>query len=387
MKKLLILSVFTILTLESIAQSPDTTKFPFNKMKLNFAIPDMPAFKAMGTEASNLLRPSTPQAFAIIAPQFWTSDLNRTVLPKNIAFEISPILLSQQNKKVPITLNQFLKNKVANSFRISVGTARDSTEKQPKATKLGVGFRISLIDNGNLNYDTKYLENEGLIMADSAKLIQELKTKWIQIKIKQTGRGAGEIVRDTTLKNEFEKYRDSTIIVMRKLRSNEKFYTEKLIALKDDYKNKNWNAGKLDIAVAFVGRSSDQFTSNLKFDKISSWVTGSIRCKDWGQWLHGINYSYADNVFSDKEKKTISFSQFSYTTRLFVGSNNLKGFIEGQYLYNGFDESNNGFLNIGGEFALGQSGIWIHCYAGYQHGENLKQVIGNLDFRFSLPEK
>jgi hypothetical protein len=345
MKFFIYILLFSI-SFKLIAQDSESQKFPFNKMKLNFAVPDMPAFKAMGTEASNLLRPSSPQALSIIAPQFWSSDLNKTILPKNIALEISPILLSQHNKKVPISLNKYLNNKIINSFRISLGTSRDSTKKQPNATKLGVGFRITLVDKGDFNTSLKGLYDEATILAE-----------WAEEELKNPNA-------------------DKSI-----------FFNKKLQDLKEKYKEENWNASKLDVAFAFVGRSSDQFTSNLKPDKVSFWITSAEKCKDWGQWLNGINYSYASNIYSEKDKKTINFPQFSYSSRLFIGSNDLKGFIEGQYMYNGFDKSNNGFANIGGEFTLGNSGIWIHCYAGYQHGDNLKQVIGNLDFRFSLPEK
>lgn len=338
--------VLLFLSFKLSAQDAETTKFPFNKMKINFAVPDMPAFKAMGVEASNLLRPSSPQALSVIAPQFWNSTTKSVSLPKNFALEVSPILLSQANKKVPITLNKFLQNKVLNSLRISIGTSQDSTENQPKASKLGVGFRITLMDRGDFNTNLNALYNEGQVLKDWA---------------------AEELENPNADKKAF--------------------FEKKLQEVKDDFKEQNWNATKVDFAVAFVGRSEDQFASGLKFNKFSSWLTIASKCQDWGQWLNGINYSYAENIFSEKEKKNIAFSQFSYSSRLFVGSNELKGFVEGQYMYNGFDKSNNGFLNLGGEYALGNSGIWLHCYAGYQYGQTVKQVIGNLDFRFSLPEK
>lgn len=369
MKKIYIVIGILLLSFDDAKAQGDHKDFPLNKIKINFAVPDLPAFKAMGTEPSNLLRPSTPEAFSAILPQFLING--QGVLPKSMALEFAPYYIAHQKDK--LTLGEFLKSKTWESFRISIGTSSDSTKKEPGAIKLGLGLRFSIINNGDLKYDTGYLNKMGEIFADEADKRLKFFAEFNKI-----NNVPFQSLNDASWVTKRDKYIDDKI--------NEEKDTEKALEkLKEDYKQKNWNAEKLDIAFALVTRSPDQFTSNLKFNKFSTWITYARPCKDWGQLLVGGNYSNA-SAFSDKEKKDINFSDWSLSSRMYVGSNNFKGFIEAQYTYKGFDSSKNWFTYLGLETVV-MNGIWLHLYGGYQAGDTVSQVVSNLDFRFTLPEK
>lgn len=355
----------------------DSLKFSLDKIKVNFAVPDLPAFKAMGTEPSSLLRPSTTEAFSAILPQFWSNG--QGILPKSLAFEAAPFYIAHQKDNVPMTLSSYIQNKFWKSFRISVGTASDSTKKEPGAIKLGFGLRFSIIDKGDLKSDINYLTEEANFFEDKATFNGYARIYARENKIDDIKKAMQD---DSTLEvkiKEFVKVKYAGIIFSKSeiIKNTKKFI--------ENYKKKNWNAEKLDIAFALVTRSPDQFTSNLKFNKLSSWITYARPCKDWGQLLIGGNFSNA-TVFSDKEKKDLNFNEVSLSSRLYVGSNDLKGFVEGQYMYKGFDSSKNWFVYVGGETAI-MNGFWIHFYGGYQAGDTVSQVVSSLDFRFTLPEK
>src|ERR1700748_2857962 len=60
-------------------------------MKLGFAVPDIPAFKALGLDPSNILRPSEVKDFALALGSF--RNKGNFVVPKNLAAEVAPALL------------------------------------------------------------------------------------------------------------------------------------------------------------------------------------------------------------------------------------------------------------------------------------------------------
>lgn len=359
------------------SRGQDNSKFLLENIKVNFAVPDLPAFKAMGTESSNLLRPSTTEAISAILPQFWSNG--RGVLPSSLAVEIAPFYVAHQKDNLPMTLMNYIDNSFWKSFRISLSTSSDSTQKEPSAIKLGLGLRFSIINKGDLKSDIKYLENKANLSMNRA-VFNGYKRNYARI---NNIDDIDEAIRnDNTLEDKIKEFvklnYNLDILTNSEIMKN----TEKFIK---DYKQKNWNAEKLDIAFALVTRSPDQFTSNLKFNKFSTWITYARPCKDWGQLLVGGNYSNA-SAFSDKEKKDINFSDWSLSSRMYVGSNNFKGFIEAQYTYKGFDSSKNWFTYLGLETVV-MNGIWLHLYGGYQAGDTVSQVVSNLDFRFTLPEK
>src|SRR5688572_25545628 len=123
-------------------------------LKVNFAVPDMPAFKALGTDPSNLLKPSTPMAFAMTMSELYQD--RKFLLPKAFAVEISPALLLN-SKKGPVQLKKYMERSIANSFRVSLGTSVD-TLLSSTARKLGLGFRISVINKGDLTSDLTQLK-------------------------------------------------------------------------------------------------------------------------------------------------------------------------------------------------------------------------------------
>ncbi|MEJ7678402.1 MAG: hypothetical protein WKG06_11190 [Segetibacter sp.] len=150
MKRLLFL--FISIAIVTIAKSQRVELLTLSKLKLNFAVPDMPAFKSLGTESSDLLRPSTVQALAITTSEFYQD--RKLLLPQAFAMEISPSLLINA-KKGPVELRKYAKRAVLNSLRFSLGSSKDSS-LSPSGRNLSFGLRISLIDKGDLTTDTSY---------------------------------------------------------------------------------------------------------------------------------------------------------------------------------------------------------------------------------------
>jgi hypothetical protein len=421
---ILIASVYSVC---SFGQTDTTLRFPLNKMKVNFAVPDIPAFKSLGIEPSKILRPSTPEALSVIIPQFMNNG--NVVLPSSFALEASPALLINAHKKELPTLNTFIKQRALNSLRISLATGKDSTKSQPNAMKLGLGLRLSLINKGDLKYDKGFIAKKGMILSDIAKedfedddlymkknkmnvvafqnanipdsvvheFAQKLRIYQLinDIKMDSVMNISNENINIELRKNgisleNFQEVKDNNKKLIARLKGKsyqdkQAIYLQQLQELKEEYKRNSWNAERLDIATSVVWRSPDNFAKSLEYNSVSFWATYAKPCKTWGQWLLGLNISNSI-ILNEVTKVSKDFTQVSLSSRLYAGTNEMKGFIEGQYVYNEFNKSDNYFLQIGGEYAI-RDGIWLQAYGGYQKGNTISQVVSNLDFRFTLPEK
>lgn len=350
-----------------------------NLGKLNFAVPDMPAFKALGTEPSTILRPSTPMAIAATASQFYGNG--NGILPRNIAVEVAPLILVDASPNRRMELRKYLKRRILHSLRVSIGTLTDSATS-PYVSKLGVGLRFSLIDKGDLRYDRDFLSEVAQVLRNDALIESKLRTEFNKIHPLTENISLAE--RDTL----FNKFRTTKVL------PEEIDITENEIEkIKEDYKRKNWNAQKLDVALAWAGRSPDSLVGNLSFHRFTAWATLAQPVGQWGQLLIGLNYDQSRNIVETREE---DLRRYNLSTRLYAGTNRFKGYLEGQYALldrrlNGGGpnlQSNNLYVHLGGEYGI-LDGVWVQGYAGFQrnNSDGSSAFTGHLDLRFTIPER
>lgn len=345
---------------------------PKSKFGVDMAVPDIPAFKAISFDPSTILRPSTAREFSMVLPQFYSR--NGATLPSSFAMEIAPFKMF--NSRTPITLEKYHKNSVINSLRLSLGTNRDSTEKQPKATQISFGLRINMIDKGELNADPLFLEEESKLMTqrtqDELKLEDAFK--------KEHGLNIADKIPNS-LANEFDQYKKDNL----PLESEEIVLLEEL---KKRYKEKYWNAERWDVAVALAGRSQDEYFNNFGFKKLSFWTTYAFPVKEWAQIAAGYNAAFNKDVLV--AEAPVSYWQQSFNLRGYGGNNRLKGFLEGQYRTKELNSSHSFLLISGAEYnVIEKYGVWVEFYIGMKkvRNEANAKFVSNFDIKFALPEK
>jgi hypothetical protein len=371
MKKIsyLIFTVFLLYSYAVYSQNEET----IGENKLNFAIPDLPAFKALGSEPSNILRPSTPESFSMIISQFYNGE--NISLPANFAAEIAPWILAKSNR---ITLADYHKHDILYSTRISLGTSRDSLNQY----NFALGLRFSIIDKGDLKNDKDFLD---LLFAKLEEHLDKKDALRLQF------------MHDHELS--FDEYNANKELyeqeIEKMIQGN---IDEEIETMKKAYKEVYWNREKLDIAFATVGYSTDSIGSNLGFKSFDGWVSYALpvlKMRDSdetaihspkryaGQLLVGGNFKSYEHRFDNKTY----FNAF-LNTRLYVGSNRIKGFAELQYSYLQFEESNHLLMTLGGEVNP-IDGIWLEFYAGMERNTdiNLNSSVAKFNLRFSIPEK
>ncbi|UII33675.1 hypothetical protein LVD17_07570 [Fulvivirga ulvae] len=343
--------------------SPQDTALVKN-FRLNFAIPDLPAFKIMGTNPSNILRPSSPKALAAMVSDFGKGG--QVILPASFAAEIAPYILLKSNS---LTLSEYDKHSELYSLRFSIGTQRDP--ENDITTNLAIGARMTLIDEGDLKNDKQYRQQLFDILAEKVAAKDAFQLQYL----KQNNLTIQDVAGNPAMLQQQEDYVNQQI---------KRDFDASIDSLNTAYKEQNWNKKKLDLAVAVLGTSPDSLAKDTKFSKFSIWATYGTPLGQHGQLLLGWNFNYISGDIEGSDDYTSN----SITTRIYGGENKYKGFIELQYERDENLSANMYFANLGGEFLI-MDGVWGNVSAGLERNwtDNESHFASNFDIKFTIPEK
>lgn len=360
-------------------KSQDIDSVTLSKLKLNFVVPDMPAFKTLDRDPSDLLSPSTVKALAVSLSSF--NDKGKFIIPKAFALEISPALLINSSKEGLNKLSKYADNRVMNSLRISVGSSTD-TLLSKSTRNLALGLRISLIDKGDPTTDKDFQKIIAQKLREIRKSERYEKSKKEFAKLKDLD--PEKIDLDSLINanlSGFNKYfQDQEDI--------QKPFEEQIKDEKEKYRKKHWNDDKLDIAVAIMSSSPDSVLKNVRFHQINFWGFYAIKAGQTGQFIFGISGQvYKNLIDTAKITKNKTYTKLSIPARYLIGTNRVKGFAELQYSYASLKNENKLLVNLGSELNI-IDGIWINIYAGldYSSFNQTSTVVANLNLKLTLPE-
>jgi hypothetical protein len=359
------------------SQVPSEDSTLVKQFRLDFAVPDQPAFKLLGTNPSSILRPSSLTDLSLITSEFMSG--NSIVLPRSISIEAAPVMLATANK---VTLTSYRENRMWHSLRLSLGTSFEEIDGN-QAYNLSLGARISLIDKGDLKTDTAFLNELFRLTAESVKLKKDLQIQYLDM----IGKTMFDYATDTAVQNATDKY------VMEEIDKYKiESFDSRLERIKLEYKAKNWNKAKLDVAFALMTQSPDSLAQNIQFNSFGLWGTYALPVDTWGQVLLGINYmnmQYAP--LPETADTTVEMNRLALASRLYFGTNRIKGFLEAEYNYEDYNNTSNALLNFGTELNP-FNGIWLNFNAGYSFYNIFEEnhssaLFTSFDLRFQLPEK
>jgi hypothetical protein len=392
------------------AQAPDTVLT--NRFLLNFSVPDMPAFKALGTDPSNILRPSDIQKFASSFAPFYSGG--QAVIPKNFALEFAPWKLGSKSwdlKKYNSGLNSLLYNS-----GFSIATIRDSSAFP---SKIAVGYRLTI--TGKKGDILKAAYSQSLrwqlqsIQTRRFAALEAMKEYWIyQVQHVSTNITADSAahyyslnvsrfnsyiqslwgtnvlgVSNAIVNNFFQAFNVHNTQDLARM-TNAKTTIDDAIASSVDsilarFKESMWNANRFDLAVAWVGESKDTLIKNSQFSSFNLWMTYAVAIGQGSQLLFGTNL-----VLPRTEKNDSISNNFAITAniRYYLGTSSVRGFIESQYKYQNYSSLQRSLLfNLGGEFRLGQQ-FWVVANAGVNNYLGLKSpvsaLVSSLNLRYGF---
>ncbi|PIB35251.1 hypothetical protein BFP72_07500 [Reichenbachiella sp. 5M10] len=369
-----LITLILLVTMTSLLHAQDVSNswgnYDVDSLLLDFAVPDLPAFKALGTDPSNLMRPSDVQKFALAFDPF--VDGSEAVIPANFAVDFAPWKLLSKDWTVSEYRQDPFKRLAYNSS-FSVGSARDN---DTGFTQVALGYRVKIAgknadllnsDYLDMIYDQQRLENDLQVFAFdewnawkgvSPRNITEDQQKQRAAYFKENlllfaflqkkSAALKTYLEDDTLQKEFEKFKTYSHTT-----------TQGLIVA---FNQNAWNATRTDLAFAVVGESIDSLAQNIQYGGIQLWLTQSLPVGKSGQLLLG------GNLQMHQETDPI----VSLNSRLYFGNDTFR--VYGEYQYQSSDvitEQATGLLNLGTEFKLLKD-FWVQFYAGIEdvYGED-----------------
>lgn len=326
-----------------------------NAYRLQFAIPDAPAFALLDDNPGDILRPSTVREFAIALSSFVDTATGGFDIPQALAVEFSPGLLIGGND---LTLKEYQDAPFLYRLRISAGTRRLSGQFAP--SQIAFGLRTSFIDGSDLRTDRALLRNIVGITDQIAKVMAD------SVAPPPIDGGSGaEVVENSS------PVVDSLNAVLQEMIANAEA-------------DQRWNADALDLAAAILLSSPDSTGKGLQSTEIAGWLTYAHGFGNWGQLLLGVKAGSLRGPSVDTIVETKMKFAGNLSGRMYMGTNNYKIFTEIQYASQ--DSSNTLLLNGGGEVLL-SDGIWAELGGGVQRDldAGVWSVVSKLSLKLGLP--
>lgn len=336
MKNLHIILIFVIICLLSVANSysqKNEKQSDIAKTRVDYAVPDAPAFKILGVTPGVIMRPGNVREVGVTVANF---------LANGGAVEISPGLLFASPSLSDYQSNPFL-------YRLRISAATKSTLYGVRDYALGV--RITFLDETDLRADK--------ILQDS---LLEL-SKRIGMKV-----------------NDFLRYNPPEKLASFK-KSLDEEYDDLIIGAREEAKLRNWNKSILELGIAGVATSMDATYKHFLQNKYGVWLTGGLPL--WGE--AGQIVFGGRGYLERGTENTLDQSRGSIAVRGYIGNNSMKGFVEVDWtsIKNELPVFE---LSIGGEVNV-INGIWVEILAGIsKQKKQLTTLTNSFNIRLATPE-
>jgi hypothetical protein len=332
---------------------------------LDFSVPDMPAFKALGSDPSEILRPSDLKKFGTMMQAFRSEG--STIIPKSFSMEVAPWKLMKGDWTIGEYQDKGLKRFLYNTS-LSLGSI--SSDENKVARKVSVGLRTTFMGKSDILrsslINTIYSNQANVLSTKTAE-----KERWF----KEKGYDIADPMEQQEI--DFNKH------WIEYSRTNNIFTNTQ--ALVEHYNENHWNDTRFDLAIAWVGASPDSLVKNINSNNFLIWATAAIKPganNDHGQLLIGVNYQRPRTAVGETEPNT----KFTGNLRYYEGTKNFRGFLEFQYKVEKQMEIETGLLNIGAELRVKQD-FWVVFSAGvddvFEKGAG-SDFVSSIDLRYSF---
>lgn len=398
MKKTTAYMLLMFLAIQQIKAQGHTNLISTKKSEAIAAVPDAPAFNALGAQPSNILRPSDIKTLSLHIAPFIQGG--KFAIPKEFALEVSPAAFIYRDRRINIEDYRQRKIFLAYNTTISLGTGLDSVNG---LNKIAVGWRTTFINRGD-----KFLNNEHRNHIDNILMVSSGKfaTAWQNFKDAHATQFASADSKDEdgnydplfNYDDELLQGIDSTLVKQFWAEYQQQTDVQALIDAADRrFEETHWNALRLDAAAAFVATAEDSMGKNLKPAQIKGWLNLSLPIQQHGQVVVG---AYGSGGFEDEEKDSVGHItnrpswETSLAMRFYAGVNKYKFLAEGQI---GIRQDSHIKPYATNNFFIGtEIGIynlaWVSLYGGLkdagmkQDGRNMTRGYLRFDLKFNIPD-
>jgi hypothetical protein len=323
-----------------------------DQYRVNFSVPDAPAFEILGIEPSDLLRPVSVRELTASFSNFGGLNQGLT-LPRSFAVEFSPGMLISGSH---LSLDRYRKNPLPYRIRVS-GAANRGTDSA--RTQLGFGVRLSLIDDADPRTDQAFIDSLTAIDHQINRVFSGLPP--------------------SSTKFETEVLNPNNVLTAEQRQQVEQLQ-QRIVALKKAHEERSWNARLLDVAYAVGASAEDSTGRGAQVDAHSLWATFANPVGRWGQLLLGVRGGMARDSVDDGFSGTVSAA-----ARLYAGSNDYKFFAETR-IASGGPVADHFLLHGGAEAALPFS-LWANASAGWEvpTSGGRGRLVTRFSFKSGLP--
>jgi hypothetical protein len=317
--------------------------------RADLAVPDAPAFSLLQVDPSTILRPNTVQDLALAFSQFRGEDGGIDV-PRAFALEFSPALLIAGPD---LSRASYRKKRLLYNLRLSAAALNDSTAAAVDAVAFGA--RITLANEADLRLDDSFTQDQQVTPLTTAMV-----NVYQAARDRQVDAGLpidAPIVLNTEEQREIERLSDE---------------------IRKRWADRYWNARALEVALGARASTRDGGGASPRIAEVGLWGTYATGFGDWGQLLIGARAG------ADRAPDEASFRQSaSAATRLYLGTNSYKAFIELEQLVREGSTAAP-FVNSGAEIRLAEW-IWASLSLGLRGGDSGSETVTSFRLKSAFP--
>lgn len=344
MKSLAFAVLLLLTTIPLAAQELAPGELRASDARLNFSVPDAPAFAILNYTPSVIIRPTTVREIGLAVADFIRGG---SVLPKAFAAEFSPGLLAGGST---LSIREYNANPFWYRTRISI--ASRSFDDNTGRIQASLGVRMTLMDDADPRMNRHFIQD----MSRMAMSINQTLSRSVQV-APPTESGVVSVQSPDLEVLEAEVSR-----------------------LRAQQRDESWNANIAEIAAAVRFSSSDSLAKNAVADKYQLWIAASFGASEWGQFIFNLTGSV-----ERAQTFVMDSTSIAMNSRFYFGSNSIKVYGEGQIT--ALDNSPALYLfNIGGEITP-ISSFWLEFSAGFEkRGKEPAIIRTAFHVRWGLPE-
>jgi hypothetical protein len=310
-------------------------------LRLDFAVPESPAFKIIDDEPSAILRPSDVREVALEAANLLFS---KGILPDKYAVEIAPFMLAHGDG---LTAGTYDALPFLYRTRISFASRRES--EGASATVASIGMRFTIVNDGDPRTDRAFRGK----LAEFARSITAL----------QSGAATTAPTEGVTI-------------------TEVSHFVAEIEAARAAFKDSSWNATIVEAGWAVRGRSENDALGGIVGDGIGFWASGGTGFDTRSiHLLAGLNSRIERSAAG-----TLDQVGGAAALRLYVGATAMKMLAEGEGKFSSL-AAPLFKLSIAAEVAL-TNGFWLDAGLGYEDGASAPaRFVPRMHLRWAPDEK
>lgn len=295
--------------------------------RLDFAVPDGPAFSLVDIESSAILRPSSARELTSSLSGF-TSEGSFT-LPRSFGVELSPgMLIGGKN----LSLSTYQGSPWLYRLRASAAVRQADAAEEPM--RVALGLRTSIVDESDLRTDTRAVDSLEALAGKISRIFADAAVTCPPPCDREL-----EDLLDDEQRDRVEKLQSDVETVLRQ-------------------EDERWNSRIMDLAFAVSAVTDDSLGNDVRVERVAGWATYAHGFGTWGQLQLGTRLA------SERDTSTSEFGgTATLGSRMFFGGNRYKGFVEAEARWTE-SERPAYLLNGGAELKLAWV-LWVTTSVGF----------------------